>query len=159
MVPEPGMTVKSEITYGTGNVTLAPAAINPNWILEGNPIARNKLLSKSADGAASSYIWDCTAGRFNWFYRAEETVYVIEGGVVVKDMAGAICRLSAGDTIIFPAGACAEWHVEDYIRKFALIRTPLPRPLVLAKRGCRFFKRLMATGNYKDDAPTMCAGS
>ena len=46
----------------------------------------------SADGNARSCIWDCTAGRLNWFYEADETVYVIEGGVILKDRAGAARR-------------------------------------------------------------------
>jgi uncharacterized protein len=127
-------------------VNLSPSPIRAGWVLEGNPIARNKLVSVSADGAARSYIWDCTAGRFNWFYEADETIYVIEGGVVVKDASGAVRRLRAGDTYLFPAGARTEWHVETYIRKFAIIRAPLPRPLVFAKRAYQVFRRLMGRG-------------
>ena len=121
------MTVENAIKYGIGQVTLGAAGINPKWILEGNPVARNKLLSESADGTATSYIWDCTAGRFNWFYDFDETVYVIEGGVVVRDLDGGTRRLSVGDTMFFPAGARAEWTVEEYIRKIAFCRAPLPR--------------------------------
>jgi uncharacterized cupin superfamily protein len=154
-IPEPGMTVESTIKYGIGQVTLGPAGINPNWILEGNPIARNKLLSQSADGSASSYIWDCTAGRFNWFYDVDETIYVIEGGVVVKEAAGVARRLSAGDTIFFPAGTRAEWHVENYIRKVAFLRAPLPRPLVIAKRYYRFLKRMIGSGGSANPVPAM----
>jgi uncharacterized cupin superfamily protein len=149
------MTVESAIKFGIGQVTLGAAGINPNWILEGNPIARNKLLSQSADGTASSYIWDCTAGRFNWFYDVDETIYVIEGGVVVKDVAGVARRLSAGDTIFFPAGTRAEWHVEDYIRKVAFCRVPLPRSVLMAKRGYRFLKRLLGSGGSADPVPAM----
>jgi uncharacterized protein len=142
MIPESEMSVKKRRELPAVQVTLSPSPIRAGWVLEGNPIARNKLLSVSADGAARSYIWDCTAGRFNWFYEADETIYVIEGGVVVKDSSGAVRRLVAGDTFLFPAGARTEWHVETYIRKFAIIRSPLPWPLVLAKRGYQFFKRL-----------------
>jgi uncharacterized protein len=149
------MTVEGTIEYGIGQVTLGPAGINPNWILEGNPIARNKLLSQSADGSASSYIWDCTAGRFNWFYDVDETIYVIEGGVVVKESAGVARRLSAGDTIFFPAGTRAEWHVENYIRKVAFLRAPLPRPLVIARRGYRFLKRMIGGGGSANTVPAM----
>jgi uncharacterized cupin superfamily protein len=152
------MTDESVIKCGIGSVSLSPAPINPKWVLEGNPVARNKLLSKSADGAASSYIWDCTAGRFNWFYDVDETVYVIEGGVVVN-VAGAARRLSAGDTIFFPAGTRAEWHVEHYIRKIAFCRVPLPRWLVLAKRGYRFLKRLVGNGGSADVTPAMFQGN
>lgn len=146
------MSVESVIRLGASRADLMPSPIRPNWVLEGNPVARNQLLSVSADGNARSYIWDCTAGRFNWFYEADETVYVIEGGVVIKDPAGAARRLSAGDAIFFPAGAHAEWHVENYIRKFALIRTPLPKPLVLARHGYRFIKRLCGGGGRTGEA-------
>jgi len=149
------MLVESVIKHGASTADLNPAPIRPNWVLEGNPMARNHLLSVSADGSASSYIWDCTAGRFNWFYEADETIYVIEGGVIVKDIGGSARRLSAGDTIFFPAGARAEWHIEKYIRKFALIRTPLPRPVVLAKRGYGYFKRLLRVGARRDPAGGM----
>jgi uncharacterized protein len=148
------MSVESIIGLGAARADLLPSPIRSSWVLEGNPVARNQLLSVSADGNARSYIWDCTAGRFNWFYEADETVYVIEGGVILKDRAGTARRLCAGDTIFFPAGAHAEWHVENYIRKFALIRTPLPKPLVLARQGYRFVKRLFRGGGRTQDAGT-----
>jgi|SRR5882672_7197192 len=150
---------ENRIALDVGRIKLSASPIYPPWVLEGNPIARNKLLSESADGAASSYIWDCTAGRFNWYYQAEETIYVIEGGVVLKDASGVSHRLRAGDSYFFAAGAHAEWHVEDYIRKFALIRTPLPRSLVLAKRGYRFLKRLIGNGGRVNSAPAMFQNS
>ena len=149
------MAVENVIKLAVNNINLNPSPIHAGWVLEGNPIARNKVLSSSADGTASTLIWDCTAGRFNWFYDVDETVYVIEGGVVVKDSTGAARRLAAGDTIFFPAGARAEWHVESYIRKIAFCRAPLPRPLVFAKRGFRFLKRLMGNGSRASAAPAM----
>jgi len=145
------MSVESIIGLGAAKADLRPSPIRSSWVLEGNPVARNQLLSVSADGNASSYIWDCTAGRFNWFYEADETIYVIEGGVTLRDGAGAARRVCAGDTIFFPAGAHAEWHVENYIRKFALIRTPLPRPLVLARHGYRSVKQLFRGGGRTRD--------
>jgi uncharacterized cupin superfamily protein len=153
------MSVESAIKFGIGQVNLNPSPIYCDWILEGNPVARNKLLSSSADGTASTLIWDCTAGRFNWFYDVDETVYVIEGGVVVTDIAGTARRLSVGDTIFFPAGSRAEWHVEDYIRKIAFCRAPLPRPLVFARRGFRLLKRLMGSGEGVKAGPAMFQNS
>jgi uncharacterized protein len=131
------------VAFDLRQIKLDPSPIYPKWVLEGNPVARNTLLSVSADGAASSYIWDCTAGRFNWYYPVEETIYVIEGGVVLKDASGARHRLSAGDSHVFHAGTHAEWHVEDYIRKFALIRVPLPRSVVFAKKVYGYLKQLL----------------
>jgi hypothetical protein len=149
------MSVQSVVKLAAAEANLGPSPIHPKWVLEGNPIARSKLLSVSADGTASSYIWDCTAGRFNWYYEADETVYVIEGGVIIKDAGGSPRRLTAGDTIFFPAGARAEWHVEDYIRKFALIRTPLPKPVILAKKSYHLLKRLVRGGNAEKPVPAM----
>jgi uncharacterized cupin superfamily protein len=151
--------VESVIRLGVAEVSLNPSPIHPGWILEGNPLARNKVLSSSADGTASTLIWDCTAGRFNWFYDVDETIYVIEGGVVLREHGGAARRLSAGDTIFFPAGARAEWHVENYIRKIAFCRMPLPRPMVFAKRGFRFLKRLIGYRASPDSAPAMMPNS
>src|SRR5664279_4983395 len=71
------MMAKKPIEFGLGEMILSSAAINPNWILEGNPVARNKLLFESADGTATTWLWDCTAGRFNWFYDIDETVHLI----------------------------------------------------------------------------------
>jgi hypothetical protein len=99
-------------------------------------------------------MWDCTAGRFNWYYDVDETLYVIEGSVTIKDDAGLTHRVSAGDTVFFPAGSHAEWHVENYIRKIAFCRAPLPAPLVFWKRGIRFLKRRLGVGN-KSAAPAM----
>jgi uncharacterized cupin superfamily protein len=149
------MTIESVIKLGVGKINLNPSPIYPNWILEGNPVACNKILSSSADGTASTLIWDCTAGRFNWYYDIDETIYVIEGGGVIKDCVGAVQRLGAGDTIFFPAGSRAEWHVENYIRKVAFCRSPLPTPLVYARRGLRFLKRLVGSGRNANAGPAM----
>ena len=135
-------------------VTLAPSPIQPSWVLEGDPVARNHVLSHSADGTATTLVWDCTAGRFNWFYDVDETVYVIEGGVVVKDAAGVTRCLKAGDTFYFPAGSHAEWHVENYIRKIAFCRAPLPRVFVFAKRVFRWFLSRLTNYGRGAGAPT-----
>jgi uncharacterized cupin superfamily protein len=153
------MTVNETILENSmrlaGRVALNPSPIYPSWVIEGNPIARNKVLSSSADGTASTLIWDCTAGRFNWFYDVDETVYVIEGGMVIRDITGTARRLGAGDSIFFPAGTRAEWHVEKYIRKIAFCRTPLPAPLVFFNRGMRFLKRVIGSRGAANAAPAM----
>jgi uncharacterized cupin superfamily protein len=152
------MPIETLLKFGAGNVALNPSPIRPDWILEGNPIARNRLLSSSGDGSASTLIWDCTAGKFNWFYGIDETVYVIEGSVIVKDPSGLTRRVLAGETIFFPAGSRAEWTVEKYIRKIAFCRSPLPRPLVLAKKAFRFLKRITKARGSMEDAPAMFLG-
>jgi uncharacterized protein len=147
------MSLENVIKFGAGNAKLSPSPIRAEWILEGNPVARNRILSSSRDGTASTLIWDCTAGRFNWYYDIDESVYIIEGSVIVKEPSGATRRLTAGETIFFPAGSRAEWEVEEYIRKIAFCRSPLPWPLVLAKRGFKFLKRLALGNRNRDTVP------
>jgi len=144
---------ESVIKLAVGSLNLNPCPIHPSWILEGTPVASNKVLSSSADGTASTLIWDCTAGRFNWFYEYDETVLVLDGSVLLRDVAGTARRVNAGDYVFFPAGARVEWTVESYIRKIAFCRTPLPRPIVLARRGLRLMKRVLGGGRRAKAAP------
>jgi uncharacterized cupin superfamily protein len=153
------MTAESLVKSGAANVTLSPCPIYSSWILEGAPIARNKVLSSSADGTASTLIWDCTAGRFNWFYDVDETIFVLEGSVVLRDVAGNARKISAGDSVFFPAGMRAEWTVESYIRKIAFCRAPLPWPLVFTNRCVRFLKRILHSGAGASATPVMFQGN
>ena len=113
---------------------LGPAPIPEAWILEGNPVARNKLLAGSSDDRASTQMWDCTAGRFNWLYDTDEVIHVLEGFAIVEDAAGARRRLQAGDTFLFPAGSRYHWTVPDYIRKVAFLHAPLSRRMQTARQ-------------------------
>jgi uncharacterized protein len=133
-----GGTVKPETD--THGLVLSP--INGAWILDGNPLARGKLLSSSTDGMASTFMWDCTAGRFNWHYELDETVYLLEGSVVIKDSNG-VHQLSAGDSFLFKAGTHAEWTVDSYVRKVAFCRVPMSRKILLAKRIYQALRRLI----------------
>ena len=116
--------------------------VNPAWVLEGAPVARIEHLSSSADGTASTYFWDCTAGRFNWFYSFDETLHILEGSVSLKYPTGETRQVMAGDVVFFPKGSQAEWTVESYISKLALCRTTLPEFLVTARGVVRRVRRL-----------------
>jgi uncharacterized cupin superfamily protein len=97
-------------TYG-----LVPFAIPADWVLEGQPRAREKALASSTDGAAAAFMWDCTSGRFHWEYPAEQIVHIVQGCATI-DVAGVSRRLQAGDTHVFPAGSRYRWNVPDYVR-------------------------------------------
>jgi uncharacterized cupin superfamily protein len=116
--------------------------VNPAWVLEGSPVARIEHLSSSADGTASTYFWECTAGRFNWFYTFDETLHILEGSVKLKFADGRSRCVAAGDVVFFPKGSSAEWTVDSYIRKLAFCRTALPDFLVSARDTMRRVKRL-----------------
>jgi uncharacterized protein len=140
-------------TIDTKGITLNPCPIRAAWILEGTPVARNKVLSASQDGTASTVIWDCTAGRFNWFYSIDETVYVLEGAVRLKDANGS--RLvAAGDSIFFPAGSSAEWTVDTYIRKVAFLRQPLSSKYLKLRDFVRRTKQLLKGGGKASPSVT-----
>lgn len=141
------MAIESTITFGTSTEKLAPNPIRPEWILEGKPVARLQLLSSSADGTASTYFWDCTAGKFNWFYSFDETFHILEGAVSLKGPSGTSRRVVAGDTVFFPAGSSAEWTVDQYIRKLAFCRTPVPPYLTYARLAVRRLRRILKGGS------------
>ena len=112
---------------------LMPAPIPQNWIVEGSPVARKKHLSGSSDQLAATLMWDCTAGRFNWFYDRDEVIHVLEGSVVIEDAAGVRQRLRMGDTFLFPAGSRYHWTVPEYIRNIAFVYSPLSREMRVVK--------------------------
>jgi uncharacterized cupin superfamily protein len=149
------MARENLIEFGAASVTLSPLPIRAQWILEGAPVAQCKILSTSTDGTAKTIVWDCTAGRFNWLYDMDETVYVLEGSVVLKDHTGSSRRVSAGETVFFRAGSRAEWTVERYIRKIAFLRTPVPKYALLAVRAVRVARRLARLGRRKQEESTM----
>jgi uncharacterized protein len=114
------------------DVMLKPDPIDPSWILEGDPVARSGLWSLSPDKTTSSWVWDCTAGRFNWYFDADETIYVIEGEVIITAEGQEPQSLRAGHAALFYAGTRSEWYVPRYVRKHAILRPHLARPVALA---------------------------
>jgi uncharacterized cupin superfamily protein len=145
------MGSRNLLEFGIASVALSPLPIRPQWILDGTPLAQYKILSTSADGTAKTIVWDCTAGRFNWYYDMDETVYVLEGSVVIKDETGVARRVVSGETIVFHAGARVEWTVERYIRKIAFLRTPVPKYALLAIRAVRIVRRLVRFGRREQE--------
>ena len=147
---------KNAIIHASRDVVLKPAPINPAWILEGQPIARNAVLSRSQDTTACTIMWDCTAGKFHWHYNIDETVHIIEGAVIVSSQDTPPKRLEAGDVAFFPAGTMAHWHVESYVRKIAFCRrVVLPKPAVVAIHALRrarkaLRKQVAATGSLME---------
>ena len=138
------------IETGHCNVDLKPSPIEPSWIIEGNPKARSHRLSISADGAATTLIWSCTEGKFNWYYDFDETILILEGSIVLENDAMKPTRYSAGDVIFFRDGAHAKWHVEGHVRKLAFCRKTHPVWLGLAVRAIGKIRRtVMPAGGQK----------
>jgi uncharacterized protein len=110
------------IETGHCNVDLKPSPIEPSWIIEGNPEARSHVLATSADGTATTVIWSCTDGKFNWYYDVDETIVIQEGWIVLESESMPPKRCGVGDVIFFRNGAQATWHVEGHVKKVAFFR-------------------------------------
>jgi uncharacterized protein len=139
--PDGGMriavTPDIQISASDG-VSFNPAPIRPGDILAGQPVARNSLLFKSADRLQYTLLWHCTAGSFRWHYDEDETIMVLEGGMVLHFDDGSMRSCGRGDVVFFPAGTSCVWVIEQEVKKLALFRTPVPflftLPLRLARR-------------------------
>jgi uncharacterized cupin superfamily protein len=125
------------LAFAKTDVVLKSAPIRPEWIIDGDPVARNCVISRSHDRMATTLVWDCTAGRFKWIYDVDETIHILEGGVTLTQADGSVKRLHAGDVVFFPAGSSATWQVHGHVRKLAFCRQPVPRPVSLFLRAWR----------------------
>jgi uncharacterized protein len=131
------------IESGHCNVNLKPSPIEPSWIIEGNPEARSYRLSASADGAATTLIWSCTEGKFNWYYDADETIMILEGSMVLESDGMPPTRYGVGDVILFRSGAHAKWHVENYVKKVAFLRQTNPLGFGLVIRAVHRLSKIL----------------
>ena len=137
-------------------VNLMPKPIEPSWIIEGNPVAQWRVVSKSDDGLASTMVWECTEGKFNWYYDFDETIMILEGSIVLQNDTMRPTRYGPGDVIFFRNGAHARWHVEGRVRKLAFCRTTQPFVMGFALRAFNKLKRMMMPSG-KRGAPSLVA--
>lgn len=104
----------------------------PGWVLSGEPASRSKTLVRSNDWAANIVVWECTAGRFKWHFTQDETLFVVSGETVMISEKGEERRLVPGDIAFFPAGTRCTFLVPYGIRKVAVVRESMWRPLGLS---------------------------
>ena len=125
------------LAFAKTDVPLKSAPIRAEWIIDGDPVARNCVIGQSQDRMATTLVWDCTAGRFKWIYDVDETIHILEGTISLTGVDGATKTLHAGDVVFFPAGSSATWQVHDHVRKLAFFRQPVPGPVSLFLRAVR----------------------
>ena len=163
------MTDRTIIACHTG-LDLTSSPIDPSWILDGTPMARNRVISHSSDKSAWLMVLDCTPGAFRWTYQFDETVHVLEGSVAITDANGHTRTFTPGDVIFFPAGSVAQWRIDRYVRKLAFCQNPVPVPLNFAWRLMRraarvigeiipIFRRTMDAQGPKPARTTALCGS
>ena len=136
-------------------VDLTPRPIEPSWIIEGNPVARSCVLSESADGFASTIVWECSEGKFDWYYDFDETILILEGSIVLENDDMPPTRYGPGDVVFFKDGAHAKWHVEGHVKKLAFCRKTQPIVLGLALRALCRLKRMLLPAGKRQPASLM----
>ena len=146
---------RSLIEIAKTTVDLTPRPIEPSWVIEGSPDARCCVLSKSADGLASTMVWHCTAGKFNWYYDFDETILILEGGIVLESDTMPPTRYGPGDVIFFKDGAHARWHVETFVKKLAFCRKTQPVWLGFALRVVLKLKKMFLPAAERQPAGLM----
>jgi len=134
---------KSIVVEAGAAADLRPAPIPRDWILNGTPEARSKELARSDDRTSHSMVWECTAGRFNWHYNKDETFVVISGEAFITNGQGEERRLGPGDVVFFPAGTSSTWRVPRYIKKVAILRHTMPRPLGFGVLAWNLLRRIV----------------
>jgi len=130
-------------TAETCELSLEP--INERRVFSGSPVARSKVVARSKDWFSSLVVWDCTAGSFCWHYGQDEVIVIISGELVLLREDGTERRFSAGDYVFFPAGTVANWRVDKYVRKVALLKEPVWRPLGFALKVCNKVLRVASS--------------
>ena len=90
---------------------------------------------ESPDGTTSHWTWDCTAGRFRWYYEVDESIVIVAGSVSIQVDDEPPVLLAVGDAAYFPAGHWVTWQVDEYVRKQAVVRVPVPRTMRYAVNG------------------------
>ena len=136
-------------------VDLTPRPIEPSWIIEGKPDATWCVLSQSADGLASTMVWHCTAGKFNWYYDFDETILILEGGIVLESDTMPPTRYGPGDVIFFKDGAHARWHIESHVKKLAFCRKTQPAWLGFGLRVFLKLKKMLLPAGNRQPASLM----
>ena len=108
---------------GSPSLEMTDQPIPPAWIDEGAPQARASCAVRSADGRMMSGEWSCTAGRFTWTYYDDEFIRILAGEAFIE-IEGVFRRFGPGDSVFFPLGQSARWHVPDYVHKVFFLSRP-----------------------------------
>ncbi len=136
------MTPKSIVitTPATFELGAQTQPVLPRWVLSGVPVTRTWNVVRSHDLTSDIVVWECTAGRFECHYHQDEAVIVVAGEAFITDDKGEERRLGPGDLGFFPAGTSCIWRVPESVRKIAILRETMWRPVGL---GLKIWKRLL----------------
>ena len=113
--------------------------------IEGHPVARAHQVLHGPAGLRGGF-WDCTSGRFRWFYGVDEVIYVLEGEAHLTAPDGTSHRIGAGEMFHFVQGTEWIWHVPTYIHKAFFLRTRPRSPIARVRRKLVVLRRRRALG-------------
>jgi len=120
---------KSIVTATLAEVELEPSQIPSNWILDGSPKTRSKMLMRTHDWTSNIVVWECTSGSYRWHYSQDEALFVLSGEGFMTNEKGEERRFGPGDMGFFPAGTTCTWRHPDRFRKVAVLKESMWRPL------------------------------
>ena len=146
---------RSLIEIAKLSVNLTPRPIEPSWVIDGKPDASWCILSQSADGLATTMVWHCTEGKFNWYYDFDETILILDGSIVLESDGMPPTRYGAGDVIFFKDGAHAKWHVEGHVKKLAFCRKTSPVWFGFALRVFLKLRKMFLPASQRQPASLM----
>lgn len=109
-------------TDSVSRMDFVSTPLPPEWILEGDPVARSVPLVRAEDGNLSCGLWDCQAGKFKFIFATDEIIQILEGEVIIEEK-DKVHRLGVGDVAFFPEGLVAYWTVPKYVKKYAIFRS------------------------------------
>jgi uncharacterized cupin superfamily protein len=104
---------------------LPSAPVPPEWVRAGRPQASALQLTRSPDGGLVTGVWECTPGRFRWYFACDEVVVILRGRGTVR-VGEIVHRLEPGASVYFPIGTDSEWEIESTVRKHFTHRFPTP---------------------------------
>lgn len=125
---------------------LGPRPIDPAWLLEGSPVTRARGIPFAPDASLYAWLWETTAGRFEWHYAGDELVTILEGEAEITPPTGKPFTVRRGDVVYFPGNQVMVWHVPVYVKKLAIdaVRPSLRRYAARIPLAQRVFRRLRA---------------
>ena len=120
---------KSIVTATLADVELEPSPMPADWILDGKPQVRSRMLVRTHDWTSNIVVWECTAGSFRWHYNQDEAVFVLSGEGFMTNDRSVESRMGPGDMGFFPAGTTCTWRVPNHLRKVAVLKESVWRPV------------------------------
>jgi uncharacterized cupin superfamily protein len=114
---------------------LETSSIPAAWFVSGQTRTRSKFLGKTRDRLAYAVYWECGAANFKWHYDKDEFLVILSGDAFVTVENEPERHYGASDFAFFPAGCDTTWHVPDHVRKIAILKTSVNRPVATALKA------------------------